>query len=529
MKTTTRGIDTASNVPQSKEVIDHEVAQFGTEIDAYDASDSESSTDSFEETTRRLRMYSEARTASAEQGEKPTRLGRIRAKLGKLATSAMDKVGYLNARMTLAGQSAIDSYSANKVARQEKFDALSPKEQKRRRLKQRIGLIAGATVGATLGGYYALDNVAHAVEIVHGTSAPDVAIGGNIDKRGDGIANILGTWPDAPRNVQSVDWIAEIAPKDPTSLDVSSADGVKNLTGTLDSMPGQKDVYSYSQGTLPMADSLRGRSDIAHATYISSPQTEGTGLFKSTQELSPLYQLMGADISKGQIETGPNVTIIGQIGDGVSNTPDYKQNPLGAADSLVGYLTGRHDYSNIDPNHVTERIADDGTRYLTVHPESGIDSPTLELAQSRGLYVSEEAERFAEAWAPQVETGGPQPELNPAAMTETAADLATSTLRYHGVQVPDIGMPAMPNPIDIAPVTPSSDASPVIEQVQQVVDQFTSQAPAPAYDAYVPPVMEQVQQVVDQFTNQAPAPAMPQVDQVTTALQNSPLAQFLPR
>ncbi|RYF28207.1 MAG: PE-PPE domain-containing protein, partial [Chloroflexi bacterium] len=324
------------------------------------------------------------------------------------------------------------------------------------------------------------------------------------------------------------------------SADIAS-DSIYNATKANGN--GYDHLFGYSQGsggTLMAAQRIAGENggvlpDNIDVTMLGAPSTPGTGFFKDTkvQMAKPLFDMMGIDVDPGDAPAG--TTYYGKPGDiwangGSRNIITQTGQALGTA------FGGTHGYSPAELQNPANIITDvNGVKVVHVADDlSGYGH----AARANGLEWSDSAEQLVDAVAPEGIVGRPAPAPDMQAAFTAGSKVIEETAAFHGmpIDIPDAQLPAMPNPMDIAPAAPAGGTPPVLEQVQQVVEQFTQ--PAPAYDAYVPPVMEQVQQVVEQFTQQAPAPvaapaAMPQMEQINTAIndavQNSPFAQFLPR
>lgn len=486
-----------------------------------------------------------------EEVEPTSRLGRIRKKLG-----------HYSAMLTLKGMDVAENLvqRARKSPEQlDTEDTLTPSERRRKK----IGIYAaGATLTTmALGSAFMMYKNGHTFSSGSTSAAlsepflPDgsknIAVGGNNDGSGKIITHMIDTWTGRPTEATVVDYPAGIAPKDPVTYDESARIGVDNLHNVIESTPGDKTVYSYSQGTVVAGEELSRIAeqnggklpDNIRAVFVSSPKTPGTGLHETAGEyFAGPMKMFGIDTSTGEIPLGENTTIVGARGDGISNMPDLAKNPLGAADSIVGYLNGRHWYGDVDPSQLQTRVAEDGTTYVTVLPKSGIDSPTLELAQQHGFYVSPQAEAFAEAIAPQVDTGGPQPTLNPSEILSTGAALIEDTAARNGmpIDLPDIPVMNMPSPNVID--TPSPAPMPTPAFSAPIGQWEAPQAPAPQWTAPVEQVapmiqnaapqinqaVEQVSTAVEQAVGGANTPAGQMVGDVTGQLQGA-LNQFLPR
>lgn len=532
MKTTTREMGASVSVPQSQELIDHQVATFRSEIDDYDARNAVS----FEETTNRLRAYSETRADNAEQGEKPSRLGRIRAKLGKLATSAMDKLGYLNARANVSMMQATSSVGDIVAHRKEKRESMTPAQLKRRRWARNVGVVAATTAGLFIG----KEIFAEAQTIVNG-GRMDTTSGGARQMLGGslGVGNPddkLINYPAAmiPGVDQGGTWnsSSEVAQGEITNAMNANGDGYDNVVG-------------YSQGTDPVlrtaqrvaAENGGALPDNFDATMIGGPSVKNSGFGDDplTKAMSPLLEGAGLSIDPGNVPAGS--TVIGKQGDFWPNSGG--KNPIAKVDQLIGFIGGdSHAYSAHELNDVanqTSFVGEDGVRYVTIH-DGG--TPALDVAEKNGFLVTDEARELSRSITglDRSEIGKPAPEFDPVRFGNALTDFAADTARRTGVPVPDlpqmnapaapVEMPApapMPAPIEIPPV------------VNQVVEAITQQAPMPVEMPAPAPIVQQVQEVVQQFTAPAnsappaPAPVIPQMGQINAAIANSPFAGIFPR
>lgn len=532
MKTTTRGIDTVSAVAPSKEVIDHEVAQFGAEIDAYNADNSASVADSFEETTRRLRMYSEVRAESAEQGEKPSRLGRIRAKLGKLATSAMDKFGYASALTAVSVNAAVttvsERHAKSKKRREEKYESMTDGQIRRRKIGQGALTVLGLTTALFIGNEVVNDISAGAQTILNG---------GRGDKTSGGLASALkgSLGVGSPEDIK-INYPAGMIPGvDNATWNESSQVAQGEITNAMNANgDGYDNIVSYSQGTEPALRTAQRAAeanggalpDNLDVTMIGGPAVANSGFGDDpfTKAARPMLEAAGLSIDEGNVPAGS--TVIGKQGDFWPNSGG--KNPIAKMDQLIGFVAGdSHAYSAAELNDTanqTSFVGEDGVRYVTIR-DGG--TPALDVAEANGFMVTEEARELSRSITglDVSEIGKPAPEFDPVRFANAVNDFATSTARISGMPVPDMPPIAAPAPMEM----PAA--------VNNIVESFTQQAPAPVEAPAPAPIMQQVQEAVQQFTapaNQAPAaPATPQIDQINTsintAIQNSPLAQFLPR
>lgn len=531
-----------------------EVIRFPVEPELEDAVD-----DIFEEPAtkpvpRRLTIREDAiapgshkRKQAENDAEPRTRFGRIKQKLGQYSTQAA--IAVMQAPSNIAAR-----LKENLKYDDRDTEELTPVERRRKKLGVYASgaVLTGMAVGSALlmqrHGYAFSGNTNAALaEPFLPDGSTNIAVGGNNDGSGKIITHMIDTWTGQPTEAHVVDYPAGIAPKDPVSYDESARIGVGNLHNIIEATPGDKTIYSYSQGTVIAGEELSRIAeqnggklpDDIRAVFVSSPQTPGTGLHETAGEyFAAPMKMFGIDTSTGEIPLGENTTIIGARGDGISNMPDLAKNPLGAADSIVGYLNGRHWYGDVDPSQLQTRVAEDGTTYVTVLPKSGIDSPTLELAQQHGFYVSPQAEAFAEAIAPQVDTGGAQPTLNPSEILSTGAALIEDTAARNGmpIDLPNIPVIDMPSSDTMVAPMPTPDFSTPIGQWEAPVQdapQWTApiEQIAPAVQDFVPQLNDTVEQVstaVEQAVGGANTPAGQMVNDMTTQFQGA-LGQFLPR
>lgn len=478
----------------------------------------------------RRRLEAEQAALAAELGDdesdiedEPSRFKKIRSGLGKLATHVM------------IAQMQVTEKIGTFLHRNKEIDDNDEPLTRRDRIRRKLGVFAAGATLATMAATsaYLMHKNGMSAMGSHNTALSEpflpngshnIVIGGNNDGSGAITTHMIDTWTGKPGQYSVIDYPAGIAPKDPTTFNESTSVGVDHLHNAITSTPGDKTVFSYSQGTVPAGEELSRLAeqnggklpDDIRGVFVATPKTPNTGLNETFgQYFSGPMKMFGIDSDAGKMPLGDHTTIIGARGDAISNMPDLAKNPLGAADAAVGYLTpgGRHWYGDLDPSQLQTRVGDDGTTYVTVLPKSGIDSPTLELAQKNGFLVTPQAERFADAIAPQVDTGGAQPNLDPNKILKTGSDLLEDSINRAlpadapkiNIPMPDLNIPTPAAPVDPAPVI---DAAPIPAPASIIPAPIMDAAPAPVQEAvqqWTPPVQNfapQINDTIDQAANQ---------------------------
>ncbi|RYX79023.1 PE-PPE domain-containing protein [bacterium] len=281
----------------------------------------------------------------------------------------------------------------------------------------------------------------------------------------------------------------------------------------------------YSQGARVAGDvcteavkqGVRSADDVK--IYVESdPRMRGTGFEVVMQKYGPFTTgLMGATMNGERKDVGIAYNARCARYDAVCSMEDPLTNPLGAAASLTGFLTGYHGTSagvNNLPRHTVCYEPDYCVEIIeTEHPfsklaEQGMQGP-----------ITPQADAFIKAIAPSTDPGSRDLASPDMLEVATTGINMVSAAMGGGDVVPTMEMPKLGvdmsngnggNPMDQL----TQAAAPLMEQAAPVIDQLVSQAP-PEVQQFVAPIVEQfVPQSAPEPAYSAPAPAQDFVQQV---------------
>ena len=208
--------------------------------------------------------------------------------------------------------------------------------------------------------------------------------------------------------------------------------------------PGDMAVFDgYSQGAVVAGDSAEqyylralsnGRAEVMYTTD-SDPRLRGTGIEVVLQEFTdglpqlgyPFVQFRGERLTQGQIKSINDCDLYDLICN--SNYPTI--NPGGTLASFVGYLQGRHDYSDVESN-IKEVISYDNGMTIVRVIDRG--NPLVKLGDDisetlTGESLSDGETHLIEALSP-TDTPGSREHVapHPVDVSVAAGEVATETL-----------------------------------------------------------------------------------------------------
>lgn len=510
----------AKNIPQS--LIDDEF--YGVIVPNYDIDYGDESTASAVE-------------APAATIEKQSLRQRVSRKLGTFATATKDawNAGGHTEVIRTGFRAATSRLESNKAKNEQSKSHIN---------KTKAALAATALAGLTVAGAYA----AHKSGIDHATLASafnnvdtptnvfetgvneavnsEIITGGMGDPNAEGIYNQLqGTYfvDEQPLRIQ---YPASAAPLTGAetfdqSIDKGS-DALYNAIKDRLSSGYEVDVTAYSQGTVVQKDAIDRLiaenggvlPEGVNATYLASPNLP-TGLYNNSifQAVEPVLNQLGANLDHTPLHEGAHV--YARETDVVSNSADRPWTT--ALSQAVGYAAGDgHALTAADIADTSRQFTHttpDGVTITSIRPE-GTQTAALRAAEMNGFLVTQEADAFGQAIAPQGTVGLANPNINGDEVIRTGAALIDDSARRAGLANPNLSQAAhdwvtyTPEPVrqavnDTINSVFNPQSAPVAPEVAQpyvapVIEAPVYTPPAPVEaPVYAPPATEQVVATID--------------------------------